>query len=147
MAETKQHWKRLGEALLDCIDMRVPMEPVSPAVLLSGDSDEGDAAEIVTIVYRAVEAQRHRYVDVRWSRNGRLPAAALARFWQLDPSCQAEIAATRGLVDLSSRAIHSIARVARTIADIDQQPVITAAHVAAAIQYRRYGDSNLFWPV
>jgi magnesium chelatase family protein len=148
VAEIKQHWKRLGGALLDRVDMRLPLEPVPPAVLLGGSAtaQDDDAAEFVAIVARAVATQRDRYADVRWSRNGRLPAGAVARYCQLDSGCREEIAATAGLVQLSSRAIHSIARLARTVADIDGATPIAAAHVAEAIQYRRYGDNNLYWP-
>ena len=40
-------------------------------------------------------------------------------------------------LDLSARAYHRILRIARTIADLEQQPEIQTAHIAEASQLRR----------
>ena len=37
---------------------------------------------------------------------------------------------------LSARAYHKIMRVARTIADLDNKPVVTREHLAEALAYR-----------
>jgi magnesium chelatase family protein len=39
---------------------------------------------------------------------------------------------------LSARAVHSILKVARTIADLADSPEIRAGHVAEAVQYRGF---------
>ena len=43
---------------------------------------------------------------------------------------------------LSARAYHRILKIARTIADMDNQESIQSAHVAEAIQYRRMNTNN-----
>jgi len=44
---------------------------------------------------------------------------------------------------LSARAHDKILRTARTIADLEEAPDVTATHLADAVQYRRL-DRNLF---
>jgi magnesium chelatase family protein len=39
---------------------------------------------------------------------------------------------------LSARAYHRVLKVARTIADLAEAPKIASAHVAEAVQYRRF---------
>jgi magnesium chelatase family protein len=43
---------------------------------------------------------------------------------------------------LSARAYHRILKIARTIADMDNQDLIRSAHVAEAVQYRRMNINN-----
>ena len=38
---------------------------------------------------------------------------------------------------LSARGYHRLLKIARTIADLDQQPAVTSRHIAEALQYRR----------
>jgi magnesium chelatase family protein len=56
---------------------------------------------------------------------------------QLDDAAAAflQTAATR--LAWSSRAIHRVLKVARTIADLADSPAIAVTHVAEAAQYRR----------
>jgi hypothetical protein len=48
-------------------------------------------------------------------------------------------------LDLSSRAYHSILNVARTIADLVGSEGISRNHLLEAIQYLRFGDTDMFW--
>ena len=48
-------------------------------------------------------------------------------------------------MSISSRAVHSVMRVARTIADLAGADGIRQEHVREAIQHRRYGDGDFFW--
>ena len=146
--DIKRHWKRLGGALLDRIDIRVPLEAV-PADQLLSDRDAASCADddrdMVALVADAMAIQARRYSMTPWARNGRLPVHAVHTYCRLDDPCRQEIVESQQVAELSSRALHSVARVARTIADLGGSARIRRADVAEAIQLRRYGDSDLFW--
>jgi magnesium chelatase family protein len=48
-------------------------------------------------------------------------------------------------LSLSSRAFHSILKIARTIADLNGEEKIGKEAVLEAVQHRRYGEENGFW--
>ena len=53
-------------------------------------------------------------------------------------------AAARTL-SLSTRASHSILKVARTISDLRGSSAIAKEDVLEAFQFRRFGDADIFW--
>ena len=55
---------------------------------------------------------------------------------QLNNECKSLIKQAMNKLDLSARAYNRILKVARTIADLDQQENIQPNHIAEAIQYR-----------
>jgi magnesium chelatase family protein len=142
-AEVQAYWRKLGGALLDRVDIRLPLQPV-PAEELSGGPGEGSAA-MARRVARAVDLQRRRYEGLPFSRNARLAPGYVERFCRLGPEGAQVIARAMGRLDLSSRAYHAILKVARTIADLAESPEIEREHLLEAVQYRRYGDSDIFW--
>ena len=66
-------------------------------------------------------------------------SAALAK---RSSASSAAACATPGL---SSRALHAVIKLARTVADLDGCEQIATAHVHEALQYRRYGDVDIYW--
>lgn len=142
-AEVYRYWKRLGNALLDRIDIRVPVKPVSPEELVgvSGDSSKVIRERVV----KAVNIQKSRYADCGFSYNSRIPPGLVDKFCSLDKSCAYLLIEAMKKVSISSRAVHSILKIARTIADLDESVNIEKDHLLEAIQHRRYGDNDFFW--
>ncbi len=141
--ELKRYWKRLGAALLDRIDIRVPVRPVDPGELAQRDAE--GSASIRERVQEARQFQRKRYVDEPWSLNARLSPQGIQRYIRLDEGVSASFAAAAAAEAWSSRACHGILRVARTIADLAGESAIRQSHVDEAMALRRYGDENLYW--
>lgn len=141
--DIKRYWRRLGSALLDRIDIRVPVRPVDPSELARRAS-EGSSA-IRERVKKARGIQRLRYARESWSLNGRLSPLGIQRYIELEDKLMAFFAAAAAADALSSRACHGILRVARTIADLAGESAIGQPHVEEAMALRRYGEENLFW--
>ena len=116
--EIQRYWRRVGGALLDRIDMRVPLSPVRPAEMCEPPSPDA-AKRSQDTVARAIRIQRERYQGLPFSRNARIPPGMIDRFCPLEGKCAAALTKAAEAHAISSRAFHSVLRMARTIADMD----------------------------
>ncbi len=140
ISEIHRYWKKLGEAMLDRIDIRVPVRPVKIERLV-GNEDEN--SEIIARRVRdAVFMQEERYKDCNFSRNSRIEAGLIEKFCKLDTRSIKLLVKAVDKLSLSSRAHHSILKIARTIADLDGSDRIKEHHVLEAIQHRRFRSSG-----
>jgi magnesium chelatase family protein len=142
--EIHRYWRRIGGALLDRIDVRVPCTPVS-AEEMCRPPDPGEAVTVMDSVQKAVRLQRERYRGLGFSWNSRIPAGMIDAVCPLDLESRMELVQAAEALGISSRAFHSLLRVARTIADLETAERIRVVHLREAIQHRRYGDSDFFW--
>jgi magnesium chelatase family protein len=142
--DLRRYWKKLGGPLLDRIDIRVPVKPASLGELRQAGED---SRTIRARVRAARDLQSSRYAGLPFSVNGRLPVGAMDHFCALDPGAVSLLEKETANLGFSSRAIHSILRVSRTIADLGGMETIGKSHVAEAIELRRYGDEDPFWRI
>lgn len=150
--ELQRYRRKLGGPLLDRIDIRVPVEPTPPELLL------GPAGESSAIVRARVDAamriQADRYRGVADSPDGSVMAPLNARLGpgRVEKYCRLESEAARAFryavqrLSLSSRACHSILKVARTISDLSERSDIGEEQIIEAVQHRRFGDGDEVWP-
>jgi magnesium chelatase family protein len=96
-------------------------------------------------VREAIARQKARHAGLGFWENSRIPAGLVERFCGLDGECRETLKKASESLCISSRAFHSILRMARTIADLAGVERIAAEHLAEAIQHRRYGDGDFFW--
>jgi magnesium chelatase family protein len=131
--DIQRYRSRLSGPLMDRIDLHVILSPV-PMRELGGAT----TAEPSSAVRRRVEAARS-IQRIRFAKSG-VECNARARGRQLVAGLSTE---ARSLLDsaaeslaLSARAYHRVAKVARTIADLTVESVVTRPHVAEALRYR-----------
>ncbi len=144
VTEIHRYWRRVGGALLDRIDVRVPLEPV-PAADMCSPPDAARSSLAQERVRVAVARQRARYSGLGFEWNSRMPASAMERFCPLDSAGREALLKGSESMGISSRAFHSILRTARTIADLADEDHIKEKHLLEAIHLRRYGDGDFFW--
>jgi magnesium chelatase family protein len=134
-ATVAKYVAKLSGPLLDRIDLHVTVARVSFEEMVGGE-----AAESSETIRRRVEAardtQRRRLERFKIACNAEIGPADVRSVCGLDGSSMELLhaAMTRGSV--SARAFDRIARVARTIADLDGAADISRSHVAEALLYR-----------
>ena len=137
-AEVSRYLDKVSGPMLDRIDIQVEM----PAVTYSEISGKGKVGESSATIRARVNAAR-KFAAERLAQNGEAPVtnaamttAQLRRYCQLDEAASNLLASAFSTMGLSARGHDRILRVARTIADLDASPTITAMHIAEAVQYR-----------
>jgi len=133
-AEVQSYRARLSGPLLDRIDLHLTLLPV-PLRELGGSSATGESSSVIRRRVEAARAhQRVRYgssgIGCNAAANGRSVIRALAQ----GPRALLDDAADA--LQLSARAYHRVARVARSIADLEGEDDVRAPHVAEALRYR-----------
>jgi magnesium chelatase family protein len=144
--EISRYWRKLGGALLDRVDLRFPLEPVGFEELTGRDTPDGeDSATVATRVTAAIRRQRTRFADLPFSRNAHIPPGLIEKFCPLDSEGRTGLQEAVERFSLSSRALHSILKVARTVADLEASERVWRSHVLEAVQFRRYCEGDVYW--
>ncbi|MGZ3641690.1 MAG: YifB family Mg chelatase-like AAA ATPase [Candidatus Limnocylindrales bacterium] len=127
--DPERYVRRISGPLLDRLDLRVEVRPVSPVALLGGPQPEDSAS-----VRLRIATARRRSLE----RNGGQPNAALTgsstlRVAALERRAVVRLEELALATGLTARGVHRVIRVARTIADlagataVDERAILAAA--------------------
>ncbi len=141
--EIRRYWKKMGGAIMDRIDIRVPVEPVSTKLMLGVKGRASD--EIKENVINAVNIQRERYKNRSFSFNARINPGEIEEYCYLSEELKTTFIKGVNTLSLSSRGCHSVLKIARTIADLETSKDIKEKHILEAFTYRRYGDEDYYF--
>ena len=134
--QVERYRDRISGPLLDRIDIHVEVPAVQYQEMASNQPGEASSA-IRERVEAARETQRHRFANGDRTRtNARMSARQIKQFCPLGSEAEGMMKMAMTELNFSARAYDRILKVARTIADLDNQPDIQAQHIAEAIQYR-----------
>ena len=126
---------KLSGPLLDRIDLQLEVPALAADDLQSASRGESSAS----IRERVIVARGRQQ-----ARQGKLNARLAPR--EVEVHCVPDVAGADLLrqamhrLGLSARAYHRVLRVARSIADLTGSAAVDAAHVAEAVQYRRFAQ-------
>ncbi|MBO1335945.1 YifB family Mg chelatase-like AAA ATPase [Streptomyces sp. VRA16 Mangrove soil] len=135
-ASVRRYQARLSGPLLDRVDLRVEVDPVTRDQL-AGYGPRGESTEVVAgRVREARERATARYADTPWRTNSEVPGHTLRTRWPAAPGAldEAELDLERGF--LTARGLDRVLRVAWTVADLAGHDRPFAQDVALALQLR-----------
>ncbi|MDA7429305.1 YifB family Mg chelatase-like AAA ATPase [Primorskyibacter aestuariivivens] len=134
---------RISGPLMDRFDLRVDVPPVAFSDLdlpESGDS----SADVAARVEGARQIQSERYADAPGVRvNSDAEGKLLDAHAAPDDEGRALLLNAAERFGLSARGYHRVLRVARTIADLDGEPLVRRPHIAEALSYRLMGVKDV----
>src|SRR5450830_1366301 len=123
---------KISGPLLDRIDMQIQVGALAHDELLQQANGE-TSASIARRVARSFDLQQQR----QQKSNHLLSTSEIDLHCKPDTAGEDLLKAAMTRLNWSARAYHRVLKVARTIADLAQDPVIGKTHIAEAIQYRR----------
>jgi magnesium chelatase family protein len=131
----QQYRAKISGPLLDRIDLHVEV-PKPNYDSLKESRNSLSSAEMALKVMNAHHRQLKRYKGQGIMSNGELNGKLLRKTCLLSAESEELLKASFETMGLSPRAHDRILRLARTIADLEENETISSAHVAEAIQYR-----------
>ena len=143
-AEVRRYLDRVSGPLLDRIDIQIELGPVSFDDMHTRGKDGDSSAEIRARVNRARAFAKERFAkDTGRFSNGALSPAEVRTYCVLDEDAETLLRGAFERLGLTARGHDRVLRVARTIADLAESPVIRKEHLAEAISYRSL--DRKFW--
>ncbi|MDK2815503.1 MAG: magnesium chelatase family protein [Moorella sp. (in: firmicutes)] len=142
--QVAQYRKRLSGPLLDRIDLHLEVPRLTYHEVETGTTPENSAA-VRERVRAARQRQLERLKGTGATCNAAMTARQVHQYCRLAPQARTLLRDAFNKLGLSMRAHDRLLKVARTIADLEGSELITAAHLAEAIQYRSldWGEEKL----
>ncbi|SEP51678.1 YifB family Mg chelatase-like AAA ATPase [Amycolatopsis saalfeldensis] len=131
----RRYFARLSGPLLDRVDLRVSLRPLTAMSAHLTPTPE-PSATVRARVQSARDRAAHRWQAHGWQSNSEVPGPSLRREFLLPPTTTALLdrALTKGA--LTARGADRCLRIAWTLADLAGTPHPTADHVSAALDFR-----------
>lgn len=130
----QRYLSKISGPLLERFDMHLEVEPVEFSDLSSGKKPES-SAEIRKRVQAARDIQAQRFKGTGITCNAQIPAGLLDKYCPMDDEARKAIQSAFDQLGLSARSYNRILKVARTVADMYGEEVISRVHATAAIQF------------
>ncbi len=133
--QIRRYMSRLSGPLLDRIDIRAVVEPVSRVELMQSTVSESSLA-IQGRVGQARQLSAARFRSEPWEINGDIPTRALRNTYQPDRQALSFLRSELDRENITARGLHKIMRLAWSIADLHAHPIPTLADTEKAYSLR-----------
>ncbi|SDT86881.1 YifB family Mg chelatase-like AAA ATPase [Desulfobacula phenolica] len=135
--QIQKYRSKISGPLLDRIDIQIEVPKVAYKDLAGKTKGEA-SCQIRKRVNKARKIQETRFKKTGLFCNAKMHSRHLKKFCLLDEECEKLLEQAVDVLGFSVRACHCVIRVARTIADLDEEPKIERHHLSEAIQFRSF---------
>ena len=133
--QVEKYVSRISGPMLDRMDLHVTVPSVEFDAMRRRQTPES-SAEVKKRVDAARAIQLRRYEGTGVTCNAQMTPAMVGRYCALDERGEKILRGAFERLGLTARSHDRILRLARTIADLEGEERISAAHLAEAVQYR-----------
>lgn len=134
-----EYQSKISGPLMDRIDINVYVPPVSPWDIF--EQKKGESSQTVlsrVIAARKIQKERfERFGQINLLTNAQLSGNLLEDAVELEPDARQLLVDFADKLKLSARGYHRTLRLARTIADLQNEKKVHKMHIAEALNYRR----------
>ncbi len=135
-ASLLRYQRKISGPIIDRIDMWVEVSNIEHQKLSQKNNSLEKTGVIQKRVIGARKIQAKRFEKSRTNINSNMSARDIENLIVLDEPTQEILNQSASQLGLSARAYHKIIKLARTIADLEQQTQIAPKHILEALQYR-----------
>lgn len=135
LPQVERYIAKISGPLVDRIDLHMEV-PAVPFQELSSRTDGTSSETIRRQVVSARIRQKQRFSDRRTRQNAQMNTREIREFCELDTAGQELLKNSVMDYGLSARAHDKVLRVARTIADLENEDSIQEPHLLEAVNYR-----------
>jgi len=132
----QKYRRKISGPIIDRIDMWIEVPRIEHKKLSDDAYDDSDGTdEVREKILKAREIQKERF-EKQNLLNGKMGVKEIKKHIVLPQDVKNTLNAAAEKLDLSARAYHRVMRLARTIADLEENGHIEEKHVLEALQYR-----------
>ncbi len=131
----QKYLNRISGPMMDRIDLHVTLEDVDWEDLTNTEESES-SLEILNRVITARQIQSNRYHGLDFETNSNIPPKYMSQFCKVTEKGQTTLEKIFKNMNLSARSYDKVLKVARTIADLENENLINEMHILEAVQYR-----------
>ncbi|MGN1039088.1 MAG: YifB family Mg chelatase-like AAA ATPase, partial [Oscillospiraceae bacterium] len=131
----EKYLSKISGPMLDRIDIHVEVAPVEFSDMANNLEAES-SEKIRARVTKTRKIQWQRFKNLSFNCNADINAAYVNRICKTTKEAANMIKMAFEKLSFSARAYNKILKIARTIADLDEEEIINSKHIAEALQYR-----------
>jgi len=132
-----RYQKKLSGPILDRLDLSIRLSADCQRELFFSPSSAQNSQEIRQRVIVAKLRQNQRFNKTSFSSNANLSSEGVKHFCQLSKEAKKTLDLARSQLKLSVRAYFKTIKIAQTIADLQEEKIISAQLIAEALSFRQ----------
>ena len=131
-----RYQKRISGPILDRIDIHIDVPSVETQKLLDDKAVRECSKDIQKRTQSAREIQTRRFKNTSIKSNAEMATRDVKKYCALTNECQGLLTSAVSVMNLTARSYFKVIKIARTIADLAGEKLISVNHIAEALQYR-----------